>query len=253
MRNLSQEINIINRINNMDCKVTILFSVDEKFLRIYGIEMMLICNALTDIHFHIHTIGDSENMIKLIEEMIDLYNNINNLRKSKNKYLTFSIEELPDDITDKTAFYTCSRYIHANYFMQQFNTDVYILDADTVFINTPYPYLDKMKNYDISISTISSPKKQIIGSYSYFSKTEKSKEILAVIRRYILENIYNNNIPNLDQKAIEYALEYFKSNKIDIKIYEFNTKKINTSLATRDINIHVSQNRFKKILEDQYK
>lgn len=252
MRNLSQEIKIINNTNDIDCKTTILFSVDEKFLRIYGIEMMIMCNALIDVHFHIHTIGKIEKMTNLIEEMIGLYNDISSLRKSKNKYLTFSIEELPDEKVDKSTFYACSRYIHAKYFMEKFNTNLYILDADTVFINTPYPYLDKMKSYDISISTISYPKKQIIGSYSYFSKTEKSKEFLSIIRSYILDNIYNN-ISNLDQKSIEHALDFFKSNKIDIKIYEFNTKKINTSLATRDINIHVSQNKFKQLLEDSYK
>ena len=240
-----------NDINYSECGITILFSVDEKFLRLYSIEILILCNALKDIHFHIHTIGDKDKMINLIQDIGNLYKSISDIRKSKNKYLTFSIENIPENIIDKTTYYSCSRYIHADYFMNVFDNDIYIIDADTVFISSPYLYLNKMNNYDISISKISYPKPKVISNYLYFSRTKNSRKFLTLMKNYIQENIYNET-EFLAIRALEYSLNYIKSNSLDMKIYELDVKRLDLPSSNYDPSIHLTQNPYKVYLETNY-
>lgn len=240
----------VSNTSYKECKTTILISVDEKFLRLYCTEILILCNALNDIHFHIHAIGNKERLSDLIKDIEKLYNSINKVRKKTNNQLSFSIEDIPKHMKEVT-YYSCSRYMKAQYFMDLFETDIYIIDADTVFISSPYQYLNKMKKYDVSISKVSYPISKVIPNYAYFSKTEKSKQFLNLINQFIVENIYND-IESLDAKAIEYAINFVKSNLIDIKIHEFQAKRIDLPSCNYDPNVHVTQNAFKSFLENNY-
>ena len=47
---------------------------------------------------------------------------------------SFSTERCPDFVKEAKTFYACARFLNAVYFMEYFNTDLLIIDAD-MFIN----------------------------------------------------------------------------------------------------------------------
>lgn len=216
----------IKFINNYEpiSDVVILYSLDLKYLRAYGPQLMYMCNIYEDQHFHFHIIGKYEEVKIGINEIIELFNMICKSRDKKSNVPTFSTEDIPTEVLDPVTFYACSRFINAKYFMEYFDRDIYILDADMLFINLINDYFEKVKSYDIvctlnaSIDYFSSCKKFQAGNV-YLKNNQKVKSFLELVKQYIIQNINGKTVWTLDQNALAFAYDYYRDNNIDISMY----------------------------------
>lgn len=231
-----KDYSILNKFNNdeeynikflNDCNaisdIVILYSLDLNYLRAYGPQLLYMCNIFDNQHFHFHVIGNYEKVNSYVDEAIDFYKKLCTFRKKQSPLPTFSTEEVPKNIKSLNTFYACSRFINSKYFMDHFNKDIYVLDADMLFISSPYDFFNNIKSYDISctlnasLDYFSSYKKFQAGNI-FFKKNENVKQFLKLLRNYILEHIDQNGIWTLDQNALAFAYDYFRDNNISLNL-----------------------------------
>ena len=196
--------------------LTLLVSLDTNFLRLYGVNILFTASVLKKYHFHLHVIGERAEAEKLIEETVELFDVINNYRKVVSPVVapTFSTEEVPDNIPDAKTYYACSRYIHADTFMDHFSSDLYILDADLFFSDDPGDYFDKLAKHDISLPFSRGvqclcPWRRILAGNVYLKNNLLSRQFVRIVSDYILQNIRKDVSWTLDQNALTYAYEEF--------------------------------------------
>ena len=238
------KINIFNSpIYNKN--VTIVFSVDEKFFRAYITNILNMCNILKDINFHIHIIGEYENIKKLVEQALKVNEYINKIYKCENISPTFSTEEIPNYVNDYRTFYACSRYINAQYFMDLFGTDIFIMDIDAIFFELPFNYFKECSNHDVSLAIRTDPLwtsgRRLLAGLVYFKNNDKSRIFLSLVKNYMLSCFsMPYDLWVLDQNALEYATAFNIVNNLNIDICNSNTMKEKRT---------VGQNIFRVILE----
>lgn len=191
--------------------VTIVFSMDRKFLNEYGIQLLYAASILKDVHFHYHIIDDQAE--ELVRSTLNMYKDIIEFRQVEDKVTpTFSYESLSDEIFNKTTYYACARFMHADYFLNKFNNDILILDADFYIIDELDELLKKCRQHDIATSVSSMglsifPWRRFMAGMVYLSNTRYSKEYSQIVTGYILNQIRNEKNWTLDQNALTYGYE----------------------------------------------
>lgn len=241
---LNNEIKFLNT-RKIQEDLTILVSVDEKFFRAYGANLLRLCNVLDGIHFHLHIIGDFQNVKVLVDESLKVYSSMNKISERNNNRPTFSTEEIPKYVTDRVTFYACSRYINARYFMDEFNTDIFIMDADAIFDNIPYKHFQECSNHDVCISikdfVIATQGRRNAAGLVYIKNNDNGRKYLSLVKNYNLTCFkIPQNLWVLDQNALEYANWYNINNNLGIDICTYD-KMINHRC--------VYQNNFRVVLE----
>ncbi|CDZ99664.1 hypothetical protein BN1048_00590 [Jeotgalicoccus saudimassiliensis] len=197
-----------------DKETTLVFSVDEVFLRVYGPSLLYSITALERVHFHFHVISDNaENIIK---DTLNLFNNIIEFRKIKTVTLpTFSYEDIPKNVENITTYYACARFMHADYFLEKFENEILILDADFMFINDLDELLIKCRESDIATTSSSIglsifPWRRFMAGIVYLKNEEVSKEFMRGTTAYILNQYENEHTWTLDQNALSFGYYYIK-------------------------------------------
>lgn len=201
--------------------VTVVFSMDRKFLKAYGIQLLFATSILKNIHFHYHIVDDDG--CALVEETNAMYDKIIKFRQVKDiAKPTFSYESLPEDIINETTYYACARFIHADYFLEKFNNDILILDADFYIIDELDNLLNKCRQHNIAASISSMglsifPWRRFMAGMIYLSNSTYSKKYSQIVTGYILDQIKNEKTWTLDQNALTYGFEVLTNKYPDMK------------------------------------
>lgn len=208
------EIKYYNIVENNKNLETIIISVDERFLRNYGTIILNNILTLRKYQFHIHVVGKNHNIIKAISELDLIYDQMVKFFDKDTKIFkpSFSYEFISDEISDINTYSACARFIHANKFMEKFNTSLYIMDADCIIVGDIEQYSKNFIKRDIGIALSRSlsplmPWKRLLAGDSYFAKTDLSKKFLKLTSEYILSNLSEKKAWTLDQNALDYAYE----------------------------------------------
>ncbi|TCN05304.1 hypothetical protein EV581_11427 [Bacillus sp. BK006] len=216
---LNMHKNIENSIEflydqNHESETVILISLDTRFLRFYAVNLLFTISVLKNYHFHFHVIGERTDVEKCISETTSLFKTINKYRQSVSsiKHPTFSTEAIPKGIPEIKTFYACSRYLSASYFMDHFNSDIYIMDADLFLNDDLESYLKSLKQYDIALTFARGlatlcPWRRIGAGNLFLKNNSKSRKFISLVSHYITNNIYKPTTWTLDQNALTYAYE----------------------------------------------
>src|SRR5699024_5824206 len=85
---------------------TVIFSMDKKFLKAYGIQLLYAATILKNVHFHFHIIDDDAK--EIVKDTHSMFMNIIRYREIEDEIIpTFSYEALSDEIVNKTTYYAC--------------------------------------------------------------------------------------------------------------------------------------------------
>lgn len=218
--------------NEESRKLTILISVDQRYLRKYLPMLYYSMISLEKYNYHIHVVGNNKNTIPAISEAKLLFTNINSfISKGVNvKEPTFSYEELPSSNVDLKVFSATSRFIIAPEIMKKFNTNLLILDADMFIIDDLNSYINEIKDYDVTIpfsrsATTMQPWRRVMAGNIYLKNNDRAITFIRKTSEYILKNLEIEDSWTLDQNALTYAFEKVTDEFPDIKfanVYEFN-------------------------------
>ncbi|WHY91260.1 hypothetical protein QNK12_27080 [Neobacillus cucumis] len=222
-------ISYIDKVRKSE--TTFLISVDEKFLRFYGASLMFTISVLKNYHFHFHIIGEPSEVLKVVEDTKTLYKDICKYRGANSLYTepTFSVENMPPYILDKKTFFACSRYIHAEKFMIDFDCNLYIMDADLMVLSDLNDYIMSLKKFDVALPFSSGivslcPWRRVLAGNVFVKNNNNGKFFISQVTEYIKNNIGLPIAWTLDQNALSYAYEQSNKNK-DFKIEFGNCNK----------------------------
>ena len=167
-----------NNYDNSENKQTILVSMDEMFLRNYGPQLFFNIIALKKYHLHVHLVSrDRNSSIKLIVESLNLFESLIKYADKTSRIIkpTFTFELVADEVPSIKTYSACARYIHADYFLERFENNILILDADMFLIDDLKNYMTVLKDYEIGIAF--------------------SKGLVTILpwRRVMAGNVYLNN------------------------------------------------------------
>ncbi|MEH7274100.1 hypothetical protein, partial [Neobacillus vireti] len=200
-------------------EIILLMSMDIRFLRLYGINILFTASVLKQYQFHFHIIGEREEVKSCVAETMDLFEKMCKYRGNISPVIapTFSTEKVPEGITDEKTFYACARFLRAAYFMDHFDTNLYICDADLFITSDPGDYFKKLLNFEIglpfSIGVMNlSPWRRVLAGNVFLKNGEHSREFVSMVSSYILTNIYKSYTWTLDQNALAYTFENYAMN-----------------------------------------
>ncbi|GGK28993.1 hypothetical protein GCM10010965_22290 [Caldalkalibacillus thermarum] len=198
----------------------ILISLDEKFMRCYGSQLMFYVNVLKQYQFHFHLVGDIPQAEKVIQETESLFHSIHRYRGTLSavKKPSFSMERVPEHVQDQKTYYACSRYLIAEQIMDRFDTNLYIMDADIILLSDPAPYFQKLQQYDVAIPfsagvVIACPWRRLMAGNVFIKNNPPGRQFLALVRQYIHEHTGKPAAWTLDQNALCYAFECMRNNQ----------------------------------------
>lgn len=220
-----KEPEFISEIIKPLSKTTIVMSVDPKFLRKYGLKIFSNIIALKNYHVHFHVIGEESLVYETINQAKTLFDNMKefyNTDRSINEP-TYSIEECPDFVKQETTYYACSRFIHAEYFMSKFNTNILILDADYTILDDFKVFLNKINRLDVGMSirfpmACMSPWTRNMGGSVFLKNNKQGRTYIKYVNQYIIKGLEFENSWILDQNALSYGMEIVLANHKDINI-----------------------------------
>ena len=232
---------------NIESNYTILVSVDSKYLKRYATIIFFSIVALQKYHFHIHVVGDDKETIKTIEDAQALYNHIKNFTGKTSDIITptFSYEELPEYAVSIKSFSATARFINASYFMETFNSNLLILDADMFLTDDLTNYLNGIKKYDITIAfsqsvTATLPWRRVMAGNIYLTNNEKARRFIDITSDYIVDNLKETQSWTLDQNALSYAYENIFDYYPEISFG--NVYKFNRPFAHPQIRTYIERN-----------
>ena len=218
-------IEFLSKSSQKKSEIVMLISLDLKFFKRYVLQLFYSIQALKNHHFHFHIIGDLDEVKSVIEYGAELFEKMLSFQEIKKTVIrpTFSTEICPEFVSDVKTFYACSRFINANYFMEYFDSNIYIMDADFFIQEDISPYLNKLKNFDIALAfssgmSIFFPWRRVMGGSVYLKNTDSAKHFVKTVRSYILANIHLPNSWMLDQNALEFAYEDLLENSGNINL-----------------------------------
>lgn len=221
--------------------IVFIISLDTKFLRCYGTQLLFYINVLKKYQFHFHIIGEESEVQSVIQETKELFNLIKKYRNSNSVLVepNFSTEKIPNNVTDYKTYFASSRYINAQYFLDKYKSDIYIMDADLSITSDPESFINSLKVFDVAIpfsSGISNvcPWRRLLAGNVFIKNSENGRYFLQLIRDYTLDNIYKPQAWTLDQNALSYAYEEVLSSNKQIKIG--NCNDYNRPMAQPSIN-----------------
>ncbi|WP_409295027.1 hypothetical protein V1498_17545 [Peribacillus sp. SCS-26] len=197
----------------------LLISVDQRFLRLYGINLMFMAMVLKKYHFHFHVIGNKNEVEKCVSETISLFNTMKSFRQSESPIIhpTFSMEDIPKGVPEMKTYFACARFLTARYFMDYFNSDLYIMDADLFTNSDPGPFLKSIKNYDVGLAFSRGvvsicPWRRIMAGNVFLKNNHHSRSFISLVEDYIYSNLSKEKTWTLDQNALSYAYEQMAIN-----------------------------------------
>lgn len=201
------------RPNTDKSQFIILISLDERFLRSYGPQLMFYAVILKEYPFHIHVVGEESEVIPAIEDTIKLFNMIGDYRGEKGLIQPgFSYEPLPDWVQDKRTYYACARFIHGEKIMNDYQTSLFIMDADLIFLHEPKEFFNWMQQYDLALPLASglvtiSPWRRVLAGNLFIKNNETGRHFLFLSKQYIMQKLDHPRAWTLDQNALCYAYE----------------------------------------------
>ncbi|WP_409295029.1 hypothetical protein V1498_17550 [Peribacillus sp. SCS-26] len=197
----------------------LLISVDQRFLRLYGINLMFMAMVLKKYHFHFHVIGNKNEVEKCVSETISLFNTMKSFRQSESPIIhpTFSMEDIPKGVPEMKTYFACARFLTARYFMDYFNSDLYIMDADLFTNSDPGPFLKSIKQYDVGLAFAGGictlcPWRRIGAGNVFLKNNHYSRSFISFVEDYIYTNLPKEKTWTLDQNALSYAYEQMATN-----------------------------------------
>ena len=192
----------------------ILFSVDEVFLRIYGIQMFNYAIALKKYHMHFHVVGEPASVRRSIEDAQKLIRDLYAFRCGNVPFVfpTFSFEAFPAYIRENTKrpFYACARFLRAEAVMRHFDADVYITDVDQCIQYSPDGYFNALLGHDVSfpftygVVALTTSRRFLAGN-GYFRNNDRGHLFLSRFARYltyVFRNSVRDSIWTVDQVAL---------------------------------------------------
>ena len=197
----------------------ILISLDERFLRSYGPQLMFYAAILKEYPFHIHVVGEESEVIPAIDETIKLFDMIGDYRGEKGLIQPgFSYEPLPDWVQDKRTYYACARFIHGEKIMNDYQTSLFIMDADLIFLHDPKDFFSWMQQYDLALPLSSgivtvSPWRRVLAGNLFIKNNGIGRHFLFLTKKYILQHLDQTRAWTLDQNALCYAFENIRINR----------------------------------------
>lgn len=235
-------VQFYNDVEDNEKNNTVLVSVDSKYLKRYGTMIFYTVIALQKYHFHIHVVGDNETTKNTINDALQLFNQIKDFTGKISEIITptFSYEELPEYANSIKSFSATARFINASYFMEKFNTNLLILDADIFLTDDLKAYFNTISKYDVGIAfsksvTTTLPWRRLMAGNIYLSNNDKAKKYINLTRDYIVDNLKEKQSWTLDQNALTYAYEEIHNYYPDItfgNVYEFNRPFSHPKLRT---------------------
>lgn len=219
------EPKMIDDVNQNKFNTTVLMSVDRNFLKKYGMHLFSNIIALKEYHFHIHLIGEESEVMEtmtdaksLFEQMIKFYEPKISVARP-----TYSIETVPGYVKQLTTYYACSRFIHADYFMDLFKKNILIFDADYSINDGFHKLFKEIEKLDVGMSVRNtracmSPWTRYMGGSVFLKQNGKAKEFIKHLRDYILAGLNIENSWILDQNALSYASEKMLANNSEFNI-----------------------------------
>lgn len=220
----SINVNFDSEKINFNTDYTILCSVDSKYLKRYGTIIFFNIIALQKYHFHLHVVGDDETTSQTIEEAKSLYNQIKSFIGKESEIIppTFSHEKLPVYTDNIKSYSATARFINASYFMEKFDSNLLILDADMFLTDDLTKYLNTVKKFDVAIAfsksvTTTLPWRRLMAGNIYLTNNDKAKMFIDLTKDYIVDNLKEKKSWTLDQNALNYAYETIFEYYPDIK------------------------------------
>ena len=219
------EPQMIDNVTNNKFNTIILMSVDSNFLKKYGMHLFSNIIALKEYHFHIHLIGEKSLIMEtmasaksLFEQMVIFYS-----PKIEVVRPTYSIEEVPVYVKQLTTYYACSRFIHADYFMETFNKNILVFDADYSINDSFQKMFKQIEKLDVGMSirntrACMSLWTRFMGGSVFFKNNDNAKRYIKHLREYILKGLSIENSWILDQNALAYASEKMLEERNDFNI-----------------------------------
>lgn len=241
---------VLQSLNNLELnqsKLTMVVSMDEQFLRNYGPHLLLNIIALKKYHLHIHLVSrDINTAVKTIVETQNLFESIVKYSNKNSEiiYPSFTYELVAEEVDNIKTYSACSRFIHANYFMNKFENDILILDADMFLTDDLKSYISFISQYDIGIAfskgvTSIVPWRRVMAGNIYVKNNEKNMSFLLNTRNYILANISNSKTWTLDQNALTFAYEQSLKSQDGINFY--NIYKVKKPFSHPAIRKYIEQ------------
>lgn len=219
----SNKINVVDIISSNN-DIVILISLDTNFMRYYGPQLLYYINVLKKYQFHLHVIGAENEAKEIIDKAKDLFNMIRGFRGSTNlKDPVFSWENVPKGVADAKTFFATSRYINAEYFMDLYDSDILIMDADMFAQADPEEFIKSLKSFDVAVpfarsTPVICPWRRILAGTVYIKNNKNGRHFIRLVRDYILQHIVKEKAWTLDQNALFYAYESIIQDNLDIKI-----------------------------------
>lgn len=231
-------IKFVEQENKQDYSndTTIIVSMDINFLRYYAAQLFYNIIALKTYKFHFHIIAENKEVNEEIIEAKNLFKNMLSFRKSNFEIIepSFSFEYTPEFVMENKTYYACARFVNANSFLNKFDTNLLIMDAD-LFINDDLkPYIDELKKHDLSVPLSRGimniyPWRRVMAGNIFVKNNPTSNKFLELTKDYIVNHLNIQNSWTLDQNALTYAYEKIFENYPSVNIG-------NSALLNRPMN-----------------
>lgn len=202
-------------------KTTIVMSLDVEFFRKFSLKIFANIIALKRYQVHLHIIGEYNVVVDTINQAKKLFKDMKNFYSASSNVLnpTYSTETCPDYVIHKPTFYACSRFLHAEFFLDEFKTNLLILDADYTIFDDFKVFLNKINKLDVGMSirtTMSSmsPWTRNMAGSVFLKNNGNSRGYIKYVYDYINAGLTLENSWILDQNALCYGMEkVLKENK----------------------------------------
>lgn len=198
--------------------ITFVVSVDEMFLRKYGMQLFYSIIALKKYHFHIHLVSSPEKSKRIVTESQTLFKQMTKFFNAKEQITipTYSSENIPNDFVNEITYFACARFVNAEKFIEKLESDIITIDADFVINNDLKKMIDAVSKNDVAVTITTGftsflPWTRYMGGTLYLKNNENAKYFINNVRDYILSNMDNVNSWTLDQNALCYAYEITKA------------------------------------------
>lgn len=206
-------------------KTTIVMSLDSEFFRKFSLKIFSNIIALKRYQVHLHIIGEYNMVIDTINQAKKLFENMKRFYNTNSNILnpTYSTETCPDFVIHKPTFYACSRFLHAEFFLDKFETNLLILDADYTIFDDFKAFLNKINKLDVGMSirtTISSmsPWTRNMAGSVFIKNNDNGRKYIKYVYDYINEGLILENSWILDQNALCYGMEKVLKENKDVNI-----------------------------------
>ncbi|MBL1377759.1 hypothetical protein [Zobellella iuensis] len=190
--------------------ICLVLSVDERFLRIYGSQIVNYISNLREYDFHIVVICPSSSVESVYQNFFDYCCAYEKFTQTTVlDRVSFSYFPPHSSFSDIKTFYATARFFSVVKLLEEYNY-VYVMDADLTIEKDPHNYLSSLTSKDLSLSFTKGlmsifPWRKYLAGNVMFSR--KSLPLAIKLCRYILAGLKLKNSWMLDQNAFEYIID----------------------------------------------